>query len=316
MIRLPECLVKVTGIAALGLVLLMLPAAPARAQYMGYGGYYGYGYPGFGYGYGYPGFAYGYGYPGFGYGYGYPGVGYGYAGYGLGYPARATPTATPAWATRTATPASATATAASASGLPTPTAGLTARESPDQFRLVQPAVRPGADAAGGPERADGERDHARLGCTTPDIAAIGPDLPYKKAAPHAGSKPRSRRSCVCCSESWLSLCSCSLASCASSAWVASSSRRRESICPRTAASTKESSRRLRPRSRLGRARARPSPGAPFPPRGPHQDIAPGGVDVGERDARVAQDQLADLIGVLRPARLDDGQGDGCARPPG
>ena len=58
---------------------------------MGFGGYYGWGYPyyGYGYGWGYPG--YGWGYPGYGWGYpgygwGYPGYGWGYPGYGWGYP--------------------------------------------------------------------------------------------------------------------------------------------------------------------------------------------------------------------------------------
>lgn len=96
-----------------GLALLVMPAASARAQFMGYGGY-GWGYPGGGWGaygwgwggYGYPGMAYNYGYPGYGlgnipvygnyvmaapgyggmgYGMGYGGYGMGYGGYGMGY---------------------------------------------------------------------------------------------------------------------------------------------------------------------------------------------------------------------------------------
>jgi hypothetical protein len=61
-------------------------AAPAHAQYFGYGGY---GYPGFGFG-GYPGFGYG-GY-GLGYGgYGYPGYDFGYNGFGFGAPVAGLP---------------------------------------------------------------------------------------------------------------------------------------------------------------------------------------------------------------------------------
>jgi hypothetical protein len=78
------------GRSALLLALLVVSAAPARAQVIVSGGFgppwygygaFGYGYPGFGYGYGVP----GYGYPGFGYGYGVPGYGYGVPVYGYGY---------------------------------------------------------------------------------------------------------------------------------------------------------------------------------------------------------------------------------------
>jgi hypothetical protein len=80
-------------ILTLAMVIVLVPAKDVGAQFMAYGG--GYGFPAMGYGYGYPGLGYGYDYPGLGYGYapyayggfGY-GYGYGYPGYayGLGYP--------------------------------------------------------------------------------------------------------------------------------------------------------------------------------------------------------------------------------------
>ena len=39
----------------------------------------------------------------------------------------------------------------------------------------------------------------------------------------------------------------------------------------------------------------------------HQDFAAGGVGIGQGDAGVAQDQLADLVGMRGTARFDDGQ---------
>jgi hypothetical protein len=56
---------------------------------LGFGGYYGWGYPAYGWGYpaygwGFP--AYGWGYSYYGYGWGYPGYAWGYPGYGWGYP--------------------------------------------------------------------------------------------------------------------------------------------------------------------------------------------------------------------------------------
>ena len=104
--QLMPCINRLPWTSILAAAIVLVSAAPARAQFPAYGGGgMAVGYPGWGYGgfYGYPAMGYGgmgYGYGGMGYGYpvmgggfyggygGYPVYGYGYPGfryYGFGY---------------------------------------------------------------------------------------------------------------------------------------------------------------------------------------------------------------------------------------
>lgn len=79
MTQLPNSIRNAIRILGLACLVSVVPAAHARAQVFGYGGYGGY--PGYGYGYAVPGV--GIGAPGLGFGYGYgfpPGGYYGYGG--------------------------------------------------------------------------------------------------------------------------------------------------------------------------------------------------------------------------------------------